>query len=365
MKQEVKHISLALSGGGVRAAAFHAGVIRFLAENRLLEQIQHISTVSGGSLLIGLVYSLNKNNFPTSKEYLDLISKKLKYTFTEKSLQRTAIYRLVFNPKNWLHIFSRAFVVADALEVCWNISGKFKDLPPMPVWSINATTAETGKRFRFKGNRIGEYTLGYADAGDFPLSQAMAVSAAFPGGIGPLKIRKKSFTWEKKNSWGSSEDDVSTVENETINLYDGGVYDNLGIEPLFDCGSQEFKPQDKLTFDYLIVSDAGLPLEKAVIPGILNPLRFLRLFNLVLDQTRSLRIRSFMNFIKKTKKGAYIYIGIYSMQRDGDGYSILTDKSRNKSAQYPTTLSRMDIDDYDEIEMQGFKTAEAVIKLKK
>jgi len=361
MPREIEKISLALSGGGVRAAAFHAGLLRYLAEKGKLEQVRNISTVSGGSLLIGLVYSLNKNKFPSSKDYLERISTDLKTTLTRKSLQKTALLRLFFNMKNWIHFFSRAFVLADALEKCWGINGTLKELPSIPVWSINATTAETGKRFRFKGKKIGEYTLGYADVGFFPLSHALAVSAAFPGGIGPLKIRKNTFLWEKRNSWDSNENEVTITCNDTINLYDGGVYDNLGIEPLFDCGSQEFKTQGNEPFDYLIVSDAGLPLKKKSIPGILNPLRFFRLFNFALDQTRALRIRSFMNFIKKTNQGAYVYISTYSMQKNENGYSFLTNESRNKAANYPTSLSKMKSNDFEEIELQGFETAKAVL----
>lgn len=362
MKSEIKKLGLALSGGGVRAMAFHAGLLRYLAEKRRLEQIQQISTVSGGSLLIGLIYSLNKNKFPTSEEYLQL-SNDLKTVLTKKSLQKTALLRLFFIPKNWFHFFSRALVIADALEVCWGIRVRLKDLPSEPVWSLNATTAESGKRFRFKDGRVGDYTLGYADSGNLSLSEAMAVSAAFPGGIGPLRIKKKSFIWEKKKAWDSSEEDQIIIEDDTINLYDGGVYDNLGIEPLFDCGIQDFKSQTRLPFDFLIVSDAGLPLIQKGIPSFINPLRFLRLFNIVLDQTRSLRVRSFMNFVKQTKKGVYIYIGVYSMQKNEEGYSSLTDKKRMKVAQFPTTLARINAVNYDEVERQGYETAKALIKL--
>lgn len=49
-------IGIALSGGGVRAAAFHAGVLKRLAERGLLEHVAHVSTVSGGSLFTGLVF---------------------------------------------------------------------------------------------------------------------------------------------------------------------------------------------------------------------------------------------------------------------------------------------------------------------
>ncbi|GBF44524.1 phospholipase, patatin family [Leptospira ellinghausenii] len=362
MSREIEKISLALSGGGVRAIAFHAGLLRYLAKKGKLEQVKNISTVSGGSLLIGLIYSLNNNKFPTSEDYLARISTDLKSTLTSKSLLKTALLRLFFRMKNWINLFSRALVLADALEKCWGINGKLKELPTIPVWSINATTAETGKRFRFKGKKLGEYTLGYADVGNFPLSHALAVSAAFPGGIGPLKIRKNTFFWEKRTSWDSDDSEITLKKNDTINLYDGGVYDNLGIEPLFDCGSQEFKTKGNEPFDYLIVSDAGFPLKTKSIPGIFNPLRFLRLFDLALDQTRALRVRSFMNFIKNSKKGAYIYIGTYSMQKNENEYAFLTNESRNKVANYPTSLSKMKTSEFDEIELQGFETAHAVMK---
>lgn len=51
-------IALALSGGGFRAALFHAGVLRRLAELGLLGRVKVISCVSGGSIA-GAVYYLS------------------------------------------------------------------------------------------------------------------------------------------------------------------------------------------------------------------------------------------------------------------------------------------------------------------
>ncbi len=59
-------IGIALSGGGVRAAVFHLGLLGRLAAADLLEQVTFISTVSGGSLGMGLVYSLSGNRWPKS-----------------------------------------------------------------------------------------------------------------------------------------------------------------------------------------------------------------------------------------------------------------------------------------------------------
>ena len=55
-----KPIALALSGGGIRAMVFHLGVMRHLAERGLLESVDKISTVSGGSLLVGLLLQQNE-----------------------------------------------------------------------------------------------------------------------------------------------------------------------------------------------------------------------------------------------------------------------------------------------------------------
>ncbi len=59
---ETPTIALALSGGGFRATLFHLGVIRFLYENRLLQRVTHICSVSGGSILAADL-TLNWENY--------------------------------------------------------------------------------------------------------------------------------------------------------------------------------------------------------------------------------------------------------------------------------------------------------------
>ena len=45
-----KRIGLAMSGGGFRAAAFHLGVMRKLKDLKLLDKLDLLSCVSGGSI---------------------------------------------------------------------------------------------------------------------------------------------------------------------------------------------------------------------------------------------------------------------------------------------------------------------------
>ena len=61
-------IYLALSGGGVRAMAFRAGILKFLAEQGSLDRVKEISTVSGGTLLTGLIFSCSGMKWPNDNE---------------------------------------------------------------------------------------------------------------------------------------------------------------------------------------------------------------------------------------------------------------------------------------------------------
>ena len=52
-----KKVGLSLSGGGYRAAAYHIGTLKKLDELGLLEKLDVISTVSGGSINGGLFWN--------------------------------------------------------------------------------------------------------------------------------------------------------------------------------------------------------------------------------------------------------------------------------------------------------------------
>src|SRR5258705_8880400 len=70
---DVRRIGLALSGGGVRAATFHMGVLKRLAVEGLLERVSAISTVSGGSLVTAAVMSEAGMKWPSSKDFLEKV----------------------------------------------------------------------------------------------------------------------------------------------------------------------------------------------------------------------------------------------------------------------------------------------------
>lgn len=70
-----KKIGLSLSGGGYRATIYHLGTLRKLKEMNLLDKVDVISTISGGSIT-GAYYGLKGDNFDEFDKGLIKIVKK-------------------------------------------------------------------------------------------------------------------------------------------------------------------------------------------------------------------------------------------------------------------------------------------------
>lgn len=337
-----KDIALVLSGGGIRAMAFHLGVLRRMAELGLLERISHVSSVSGGSLIAGLVLLENDLAWPSSQEFLNQVLPRLRFSLTRRSLQWGALRQLI-RPRNWRFIASRANLLAAALKNEWGATMPLGHLPTRPEWSINGTNAENGRRFRFKRHDLGDYLSGYADAQLYPLADAMAVSAAFPGGFGPLSIQTNKFTWLKRE-WDAPKGSEVPVPPifQTLHLYDGGVYDNLGLEPFFDAG----RNSPKLSEPYILVSDAGLPLGSNPLDRPISPFRLKRVADIMSDQARALRVRTFVHYITQAPdRGGFIFIGCNA--------SGMNAALAERAKAFPTTLRRLTLVEFDDLVRHG------------
>jgi NTE family protein len=344
-------IALALSGGGVRAMVFHLGVLKLLAERRLLENVRRVSTVSGGTLLIGLLLHEASMRWPSSDDFITSLYPRLRQRLCERSMQWGAVRQLSM-PWNWRFFLCRANLLALALREEWGIRDKLSDVPIVPEWSLNGTTAETGKRFRFKRDSMGDYTLGYASPRDFPLANAIAVSAAFPGGFGPFTLDARQYTWHKRQAWADPADAAvqAVPQHKQLRLYDGSVYDNLGLEPIFDAG----RGQTKHHGDILIVSDASAPLQKGFLAFGLNPWRLKRLADIIGDQARALRVRTLSHYLQGSPgRGGYIYIN--TPVSDGAACS-----SAAFAATFPTTLRRVTLAEFDALCEHGYRVASRV-----
>lgn len=191
-----RKIALSLSGGGVRAMAFHCGVLRYLAEHNQFENIGYISSVSGGSILTGLIFSLNTCSWPSSNRYLNETHLEIRRLLTTKSLAARALVSMLV-PSNWVFVMSRANVLAKTIKKVWGVHESMSALPAYPAWQVKGTTAESGKRFGFARERFGDYQVGYCNDSDLELAVVMAVSAAFPGAIGPYVFETSTYKWHR------------------------------------------------------------------------------------------------------------------------------------------------------------------------
>jgi NTE family protein len=356
-------IGLALSGGGMRAAIFHLGLLGRLASDDLLGRVTFVSTVSGGSLGTGLVYSLSGKRWPSSQEFLGTVAPHARRLMTRTDLQVDAILRLPRRPQHLL--YGRAKVLAESIEKLWGVEGLVNELPDEPRWVINATAYESGKNWRFMRKRMGDYTLNHTPEPAFPLASAMAASAAFPILIGPLVLRTKAFAWSRF----TGESRHATLPTETrvpsVHLWDGGVYDNLGVEPLFKSGGRY---RDE--YNFLIVSDASTSL------GVERALPFRRarrLINIAADQVRSLRARQLVeHFSSHPDSGAYLKAGNtarYILEQAGVAEeevavavsSCLSEEDAELALGHKTTLRRPSDEQFNRLYRHGWEVADCTL----
>lgn len=356
MDENQKKIGIAFSGGGIRATIFHLGVLKWMAENKMLENIVRITSVSGGSLCIGLVYSHNENKWPSSEEYLNKVLPKIKNVILKKNIQSIALCKLILLPWWWN---KKVNLLAKIIQKHWGITGKITDLEINPLWYINCTTFETGKRFRFSQKNMGDYQIGYVEKPDIPLADAIAASAGFPVFIGPYKLSIDNHTWKK--SYYSKEDSI--CKDKFLHLWDGGVYDNLGLESVYKMDNSGCLSEG---INYLVVSNAsrGAGYKKRKINFLGGHLK--RLLDIAMDQVGALRNRSVMDYIKRTQNGMYLKIGNSAESITKASGKVGKEKlisqciSTNdavKVCEYSTTLWKPSKSNFDLILQHGYEVA--------
>jgi NTE family protein len=353
-------VGLCLSGGGSRAMVFHLGVFARLASQGVLEKVAFVSTVSGGSLVVGLTLSLSNYRWPSSDTYCSKILPRVRSLLTTHNLQGVYVRRCLSRP--WRLLRGRASVLASAIEDTWPIDASLQDLPSTPRWLLNATTYETGKNWRFERKRMGDWVMGYVLEPDFPLAQAMAASAAFPGLIGPLVVRSDEYSWHRYDhdaqGWTSSKPSLPHVC-----LWDGGVYENLGLEPLFKPGRGY-----REGVDFLLVSDASGASSS-------NPPRYRaphRLIEIATEQVRGLRARMIVShFEVHPGTGAYFRLGNTAREilrkarvappHNWNPANALSPEDVAWAKTCPTNLKRLSAAGFERLFHHGFEVADITL----
>jgi len=356
-------VGLALSGGGVRAVVFHLGVLEWLATTAVWDRISQVSTVSGGSLVVGLLFARNNFVWPSQSRLLPLIDG-IRDIICAQDLQKTFIANHFIRPQ--LATSGRAALLADALRRCWGIDFTLSDLPGTPIWRINTTCYETGRNWIFCKREMGDYVAGYFDNPLVSVQTAIASSAAVPVAIGPMKIALPSV--EPRDLGYRKPPGANNLRSrQFVTLWDGGVYENLGVEPLFRMSDLSAE------IDFLLVSDASAPLSVQIgrwshRPPFYRPL--LRFADVATEQGRSYRVRSFMSFLtKNSDRGAFIKIGnspayIFAQAKKEvpAGYPTDIDSTIQNIWLLETTLRKLSHEEFSDLRSHGFWTAKATFE---
>ncbi|MCW8932711.1 MAG: patatin-like phospholipase family protein [Gammaproteobacteria bacterium] len=246
------NLTLSFSGGGTRAAALSYGVLQGLRDTkipvngkqtRLLDQIDHISSVSGGSFTAAYYGLHGEGIFDDFKD-----------AFLLRDVENYLLWNL-FNPLEWFRRGGRTEMAIEYYNETVFHNATFSDLnKDGPLIVINASTLGTGVRFSF----LQEYfDLICSDIDSFPIAKAVAASSAVPIAFLPVVLEKYSDCDSVEPIWlsqaRSNEDNGLLVQeviqgfdklskkgnNRYIHLVDGGITDNLGLHAVLDMATMQ------------------------------------------------------------------------------------------------------------------------------
>lgn len=245
-------IALALSGGGARAMAFHLGCLRRLHELGLLERVTTISSVSGGSVLAAL-YCATPGDFGAFERKVRC---HLEQGFTKPTLRKAVTsFEGIKAAAHFLALLADRTI---SFPACWigrglRISMPRESWPMRPAFHRSASRTTILRRvfddvfagafldnlrsdrpkliviacelrakaaFYFTKEKLHCWRYGSASSSGVRISDAVAASAAYP-----LLLPAIDTTLEFEKD--------GAIQNERVTLTDGGVYDNLGLMPLW------------------------------------------------------------------------------------------------------------------------------------
>jgi len=211
-------VGLALSGGGSRSANFAAACMFQLQRVGLLQHVDYLSSVSGGSVTAAY-YCLNQGEWNPQD-----VQKKLTQPFANDLLLRSLLpwNTAAFLFTDWDRSDVLAHVFEDRLFSRGGRPLTFADLRrDRPRLLINATDLQSGRRFVFCNETFDELNSNLAA---YPVAYAVTASAAVPVILHPVTLR-----------------DFSTSFKQYRHLIDGGVADNLGVPTLVETYSAQLR----------------------------------------------------------------------------------------------------------------------------
>ncbi|MGH7342524.1 MAG: patatin-like phospholipase family protein, partial [Candidatus Rokuibacteriota bacterium] len=241
---EETFVIVTFSGGGTRAAAFAYGVARALYEQRiagdrrLLNEVDVVSSVSGGSFAAAYLGLFGADAFIA--DFPDAV--------LHRNLERGILLRLAL-PWNWVRLLSPRFSRSDVAARYYDdviFSGKrFAHLPRRrPFIVLNATDIAEGAQLSFTQDQLDRLC---SELNPMPVALGVTASSAFPVAFPPVTLTNypKACGYTRPPWVDDLAGDPDTnppghalaatwlsyerPDRRYIHLSDGGLADNIGL----------------------------------------------------------------------------------------------------------------------------------------
>lgn len=350
-------IGLALSGGGFRATLFHLGSLWRLNELGLLKETKEITSVSGGSIIsafLGLRWKklqFSDNNVATNykEEIVDPIRK-----FCSKTIDAGCVLKGFITPFR----LSSDYLVSTYKKHLFE-NATLQDLPSDeegPRFTIYATSLQTGSSVRFSRPYMADYKIGLIRFPTVQLARAVATSSAFPPIFCPVILKLNPNDWETAEG-AFLHNNIKFRKH--LYLADGGIYDNLGLERIWD------------KYETVLVSDAGAPFSFKANPILYRFSLLLKTKRTLIiegEQTRALRKRKLIDdFIDKKMKGTYwgvaTCIQSYKLEENGFPGPMTEDSDVTKAlARVRTRLNKFTDQEQGHLINWGYALTDAALR---
>ena len=379
-----KAMGLSLSGGGSRAVAFHLGTLRALQDLHLLDEVDVISGVSGGSVMTGLLGYTDSN-------FREVDEKTVR--FLRRGLVKPTLWKLA-HPGRLVAVLWNFVVVAlptMLVELLVMVVGRIAAFAPgVPAtnatmerckWPLrrrysrthvmaeaiadvvgnqrcdaatrqgklivfNACELRTGTAFRMSNERFGSWRYGWAPAGELRVADAVMASAAYPPFLPP-------FEWNRAFESNGQSNHCHVV------VTDGGVYENLGVtvmEPELNGGVRDVGYQP----DIVIASDAGA----GQLTGDAVPMswwsRMVQVVVAVMRKVGDATKKRLHEHAAAGRINGFVYVGLGQMDdrvhpKPGNWVD------RDEVINYPTDFNAMSHEDIEKLAGRGEAIARALV----
>ncbi len=289
---QTRGLGIALSGGGFRASLFNLGSLWRLNDAGWMGALDRVTSVSGGSItaaILGHKWTSLSFDGGRATNFVEEVASPLR-NFCKKRVDIWCGIKGLANPLGRI-----ADSVAATYDRALFHGATLQDLPEDgvgPRFVLYATNYQTGVSFRFSRPYLADYKLGMLRIPHVALSRAVAASSAFPPFLSPLILKTRPDDWDG----GAAMPGIEKMRKRIV-LADGGIYDNMGLEAIWNHKS----------IGIILVSDAGGPFAEKKTQWSLWPNQLGRVRNIMMEQTRALRRRMVLAELTSGRKSGSLW----------------------------------------------------------